>query len=414
MARVSSTTADPAAEAAALLRRVGFATLVLVVPTAALVTRRGLVVLIPIGVFLIAIAAAIDGAQRPVAATAGAIARSPAGIAAGVALLWCVLSLIWTPFPVQASERLLNIAATIAMALVGYLALPDRMRSANLYLIPVGVVLGAAVGCAVALFGVPIQRSAEVLAQNLDRGLTVLALLAWPAAAWLSSRGRPFEALAVGALVGLATLLGPQLNPPIAFTVGALAFGLTVLAGRRGVAAVAWAGAALLTLAPLIPFLTRPVAGLFLETGHPVLRALRIWRSIVAGEPERLVTGHGFETALRGRLEGLLPFNAPNTILFELWYELGVVGALAAAAALFAAVVASGRNSPSVVPGMTAAFATAFAFACLGVGTAQMWWFTALVLVVLVFVAIERGQFRTIRPKARFPRTVNNLAANDL
>jgi hypothetical protein len=128
---------------------------------------------------------------------------------------------------------------------------------------------------------------------------------------------------------------------------------------------------------------------------------LRIWRSIVAGEPERLITGHGFETALRGRVEGLLPVNAPNTILFELWYELGVVGALAAAVALFAAITASGRNSPSVVPGMTAAFAAAFAFACLGIGTAQMWWFTALALVVLVFVAIERGQFRTTRPKAR-------------
>ncbi|HEX8164992.1 MAG TPA: peptide ABC transporter permease [Beijerinckiaceae bacterium] len=408
MARVSSTTADPAAEAAALLRRVGFATLFLVVPAAALVTRRGLVVLIPIGVFLVAIAAAIDGAQRPVAATAQAIARSPAGIAAGVALLWCVLSLIWTPFPAQASERLLNIAATIAMALAGYLALPDRMRSANLYLIPVGVILAAAVGCAVARFGVPVQRSAEVVAQNLDRGLTVLALLAWPAAAWLNSRGRPVEAFAVAALVGLATLLGPQASPPVAFAVGALAFGLTALAGRRGVAAVAWAGAGLLALAPLIPYLARPVAGLFLETGHPVLRALRIWRSVVGGEPERLVTGHGFETALRGRLEGLLPINAPNTILLELWYELGVVGALAAAVALFAAVVASGRNSPSVVPGMTAAFATAYAFACLGVGTAQMWWFTALALVVLVFVAIERGQFRTTRPKARFSRAAND------
>ena len=106
MARVSSTTADPAAEAAALLRRVGFATLILIVPTAALVTRRGLVVLIPIGVFLIAIAAAIDGAQRPVGRTAREIAASPAGIAAANALAWCVLSLLWTPFPTQASERL--------------------------------------------------------------------------------------------------------------------------------------------------------------------------------------------------------------------------------------------------------------------------------------------------------------------
>jgi hypothetical protein len=37
-----------------------------------------------------------------------------------------------------------------------------------------------------------------------------------------------------------------------------------------------------------------------------------------------------------------------------------------------------------------------------------MWWFTALALVVLVFVSIERGQFRTTRPKARL-----FMAAND-
>jgi hypothetical protein len=55
-----------------------------------------------------------------------------------------------------------------------------------------------------------------------------------------------------------------------------------------------------------------------------------------------------------------------------------------------------------------AAFATAFTFACLGIPTAQMWWFTALVAVVLIFVATERGQFRTKRPKASFLRPVND------
>jgi hypothetical protein len=203
-------------------------------------------------------------------------------------------------------------------------------------------------------------------------------------------------------------VLGPQPNPAIALACGVLVFGLTVLSLRLGVRATAYVAAGLLALGPLIPFVLRPVAALALEPGHWLLRALRIWRSVVTSEPERLITGHGFETALRGRIEGLLPINAPNTILFELWYELGVVGAFAAAAALFAAVTACGRRSPPLVPGMVAAFATAYAFACLGIGTAQMWWFTALALVVLVFVSIERGQFRTTRPKAKL-----KLAANE-
>lgn len=50
-----------------------------------------------------------------------------------------------------------------------------------------------------------------------------------------------------------------------------------------------------------------------------------------------------------------------------------------------------------------AAFATAFAIACLGVGMTVMWWFTSLAMLVLVFVTVERGQFRTQRPKAGGP-----------
>ena len=49
-------------------------------------------------------------------------------------LAWCALSLIWTPFLAEASERLFNIAGTVLMAVAGYLALPERMRSANLYI----------------------------------------------------------------------------------------------------------------------------------------------------------------------------------------------------------------------------------------------------------------------------------------
>jgi hypothetical protein len=92
------------------------------------------------------------------------------------------------------------------------------------------------------------------------------------------------------------------------------------------------------------------------------------------------------------------------TVLFEIWYELGVVGAAAAAVALHAAVHSAGRGHPALVPGGMAAFAAAFTFAIFGIGTAQMWWVTTLATVTLVFVAAERGQFRTTRPKAILSR----------
>jgi hypothetical protein len=163
-----------------------------------------------------------------------------------------------------------------------------------------------------------------------------------------------------------------------------------------------------LALAPIAPLIVRPIAAAFLPSGHPLVANLGVWRQVVVNEPVRLVTGHGFETALRGRFTGLLPQTAPNTLPFEIWYDLGVIGALAAAAALFFAATRAGREDPPLVPAIMGAFATAFAFACLGVSTAQMWWFTSLIGLVLIFVAAERGQFRTTRPKANFLRPVND------
>jgi hypothetical protein len=159
-----------------------------------------------------------------------------------------------------------------------------------------------------------------------------------------------------------------------------------------------------LVIAPLLPLVLRPVAAVWLGAAHPVVGSLDVWRSVVIDEPARLITGHGFETALRGRFVGLLAPDAPNSFLFEVWYELGLVGALAGAVALYRSASRAGRDHPLLVPGTVAAFATAFAFACLGIGTAQMWWFTALVVTILMFVAIERGQFRTTRPKAMLQR----------
>jgi hypothetical protein len=401
MVRAPAPAADPAADAAALLRRIGFATLALGIPTAALVTRRAIVVLAPVGVALLVLAALLDGQHRPLRDALGPLARSWGGLAGGLALLWCALSLIWTPFLAPAAERLLNIAATLAVGVAGYAALPEPMRSANLYLVPIGAGIAAVAAIALALLGSKPGQGLEDDGQSLERGLVVLVLFLWPSIAWLRSRGRDPAALALAALAAAAVLLGPQPLPSAALAVGALAFGITTLAPAFGAAATGLLMAGLLALAPLVPFVARPVATYLLGRGDPTAISFDIWRWLVLTEPARLITGHGFETALRGRFVGLLSPNAPNTLLFEVWYELGVVGALAGAAALYAALRAARRSHPGLMPGVVASYAAAFALACLGIGTAQMWWFTALVVLVLIFVTAERGQARTTRPKAR-------------
>jgi hypothetical protein len=397
MVRPLSHTADPSTDAAAVLRRLGFAILFFTIPLSALFTRRAVVVLAPVAVVLLVISAALDGTARHQRERLVDLVTSPAGLAGAVLLLWTALSLVWTPFLAQASERLLNIAGMAVMALAGYLALPEQMRSANLYLLPIGVGLAAIIGMAVALQGGTRFDPDE---QSLERGMIVLVLLLWPAISWLHSRGRNLEALALVLIVAVGALFTTDGLPLHGLAAGAVIFALTAISPFSGARLTAFLMAGLLILAPVLPFVLEPLAGIALGPKSPAAVSLGVWGDVILNEPLRLLTGHGLETALRGRLVGLLSPAAPATFLFEIWYELGLVGAVAGAVLLYRAAVAAGGERAILSPGIMAAFASAYALGCLGIGTAQVWWFTALVVVVLVFVTIERGQFRTKRPKA--------------
>jgi len=395
----TSTTIDPALDAAALLRRIGFFGLFVVLPVLAQVARRASVILAPIAVILLIIASVIDRRQRPVRPSSYRLLTAPAFLAGMLVVLWSALSLIWTPFLGPALERLANLGATIGLALLGYLALPDRMRSANLYLLPLGVVAGAIVAIVLGLFGAHLGPSGVEDDGALDRGLVLLILLLWPALAWLRSRRRDREALGLALLVALALTVQPDGTQIAALSVGAIAFAVTSYRPRLGVMLTAFLSTALLAAAPLLPFLARPVGAALLGPLAPAVLSLKSWQKVVTADPVRLITGHGFETALRGRLIGLLPANAPTTALFEFWYELGIVGALAAAFALYASIRRAGRDGPALVPGAMGCFAAAFTVACLSVGLTSVWWLTTVAIAIVVFVAVERGQFRTSRPK---------------
>lgn len=408
MPRAPVSHVDPAVDAAALLRRIGFFGLFVVVPLAAQVARRATVVLAPIAVALLILAGAIDGKYRPMRPAVSGLLRTPAFLAGLLVVLWSLLSLVWTPFLEPATERLLNLVATLLMTLAGYLFLPDRMRSANLYLLPVGIAAASLLAIVIGLFGHGFLRGVTEEDGSLDRGLTLLVLLVWPAVAWLRSRGREVESLGLALLVAAALVVSPGAATLVALAVGAASFALTAYRAALGTRATAVAVAGLLMVAPILPFIARPVGAALLGPVAPGVLTLKTWQKVVTTEPVRLVTGHGFETALRARFVNLLPMNAPTTLLFELWYELGVVGALAAAFALYAAIRRSGRQAPVLVPGVMAAFAAAFTVACIGVGLTVIWWLTSLALTVLVFVAVERGQFRTRRPKLRLLRPASD------
>ena len=400
MARRAKELADPVASATALLRRLGFATLMLAIPTVALVSRRAVVVLAPIGISLLIIAAILDGENRPVGRSNLSFVGSTTVIATIVLLVWISLSLIWTPFFDRAAGRVGSILSMTALGVVGYYALPDRMRASNLYLLAVGVGFAAVAALAIAFVAAQELATPPDGFDTFQRGLVVIVIAVWPAVAWLSSRHRDLQALLLALAAGFASLWGPTLLPFIAFLGGAMICVLASIAPRVVVMVMSKGVAGLILLAPGFA-----LVGAMLWNGDEGgwLHALSVWRDIIVSEPLRLVTGFGLESALRSRAAGLLSPDAPHSILFEIWYELGVVGAVAGALALHGAIIASAREHPQLTPGAMAAFASAFIMGAMGVSTTQMWWVTTLIVIGLIFIAIARGQFRTKRPKMLLP-----------
>jgi hypothetical protein len=390
---------DPLASATALLRRLGFATLMLLIPSVALVSRRAVVVLAPIGIALLVIAAILDGENRPLARSSRMLTGSVPVLATFVLLVWIALSLIWTPFQGSASGRVTSLIATAALGLAGYLAMPERMRASNIYLLAIGVAIGACAGLLMGLAHAQDFLDVEG-GWTLDRGLLALAILVWPAVAWLSSRRRDVQALLLAAAVGAACVFAPSHLPLLAFVAGAVVCILATAVPRAVAHVLAKGMAALLLLAPLVAL----SVGVFADGAAGGLAgSLAAWRNVITDEPLRLLTGYGIEASLRSRAAGTLSQAVPNSLFFEIWYELGLVGAVAAAVALHGAVMAAADRHPPLTPGAMATFAAAFAMAGAGVATTQMWWVTTLIAIGLVFIAIARGQFRTKRPKVLLP-----------
>jgi len=392
---------DPALLTAQLLVRIGFGVLAIAVPVTAAFSRRALFVLLPFGAALILIAAVLSQPRRGWDRLLSAL-RSPIGIAALFLCLWSALSLLWTPYPVDGMQRLLKVVSTLALATVAAVFLPERMRLSSLYLLPIGVALASAMTFVIALNGgAHISGTPEGDSFTLQRAVIALIILVWPALAMLTTRGRGPHAgaLAVGVAAGAIAARSPPAL--LALSVGALAYAASKFDLRRTALVLAVAAAVLFIAAPALPFLIKAAASFSTGAEPHWMRTVDVWVDIVRPQKARLITGHGLETMLRGMLAGYLPPGTPRSILFEVWYELGVVGAVTMAFLLARAFWTAGKGIPGVAPFLVAALAAAVTLAVLDANMAQLWWVTLLGIAAICFAAVLNGQYRTKRPVAR-------------
>lgn len=386
---------EPAIEAALLLNRLGLAILMIAAPLAAVATRRLIFILMPVGAALILLSAMI-APQRTTyhRDSLRDYFLSSAALAALFLGFWAALSLVWTPFTAEASERFfksLGTALLVALA-AGYL--PERTRASNLYLLPIGVGLAALATLAAGLFGPPSLRGPAIESSTLDRAVVGEVVLVWPALAALALRERWGVAAALATVTTIAAIAVWTPLALVALIVGALAFALAVSGPERAGKILGGLVAALFVFAPLAA-----VAAALALDANGFAGSLVAWGALIKQEAIRLLTGHGLGTA--ARLAGALAPNAPRSLIFETWFELGALGALASAALAWLAFSAAGRLAATFAPFLLAGMAAGLGVTLLGLSTTQLWWLTTIGVVAIGFAVAGRAQYRTRRPKAR-------------
>jgi hypothetical protein len=402
--RPRGTPADAAADAAGFLRRLGFAAMVSLLPIAAVVMRHAVVGLAPVGAILFSLAMLIESEGREPFGRMWKLIRTPAAGATLFLLFWAGLSLLWTPFLDDASERLMKALGVAACAFAALGSMPPRMRASNLYLVPLGAGLGA-LSAIIWVLSVPnAQTAIDGEGPVLVRTALSVTLLAWPGLAWLLMRSERILAILLAVVVVCAALLARSSPVVLGIMAGAVGFGLCAMAPRLTIAAARWVFGLAILLAPLLPFLLTPLARLLLGAEAPGLQSLDIWRDSVIGEPARLFTGHGLDTALRSQLAGLLALGAPQSVLFEVWYELGLLGALPLAFLTMTALRSAADQGDAIGPCLIGAIVNLFAFACLGLVGSQTWWLTLIAVLSIAFTGVVHGRFGTRRPKAFLSR----------
>jgi hypothetical protein len=396
-----SASSDAAEDAARLLQRLGYVVLALGAPCAEALSSRAIFLFFPIGMALLLVAALLN----PVKGVGDRLSRafwSPVALVSLALLAWAVLSLIWTPYPIEAIEHLFKLTGTAVVVVVALACLRDHMRAADLYLFPIGVLLAMLAILALAFAN---HAGMGVYGEKIDRSGSALVIMLWPAMAGLAARGRN----------GLARLL-MILSVAFVFAIGAPATATALLVGmlalsfaisdvKRTVFDLGIVAAAIVILSPLGPAISPALSRWFF---HAKLASLSGSFAPLAGaaeillhEPLRLFTGHGVDTSIRAIEAAAGP--VPRVVLFEIWYELGIIGAVLGAALAWLGFRAVGGTGVKIASYLVAALACDLTLGFLSQDFSQMSWVTLLAVSAVSAGAAARSQYRTQRPSATRP-----------
>lgn len=391
---------DPAAGAAQLLVRLGLALLAIGVPCGAVGSRRLIFSLMPVGAALLLVGALL-APSRDFRRQWQATFLTPTALTALFLLGWMALSLLWSPFAGTGLERMLKTGGTAALAAVTVALLPERTKTSNLYLLPIGIGAAATATILVAFLapGTSALRGSDIEGSAIERSALTLIMMMWPALGALAVRERWSSAGALSVAVAAAAITVWTPVSLVALALGAITFGMAASRPRATAIALASVSLLLFALAPLIGLgLGTLAVRLHLDPAGP-LGVFPVWADLVRHEGVRLITGHGLDMATRGVTNHYLPAQTPRSLLFEVWYDLGAVGAVASGVVAARAFLTAARATQPLGPFLMASLVCGLTIAVSGLSTAQLWWITLLAVVGIAFGLVVRGQYRTQRPR---------------
>jgi hypothetical protein len=391
---------DDAVDASRFFSRIGYLVLAVGAPVAVVLHPLGLYVMFAIGVGLILIAAALDAEpgfferfRRPFFV--------PAFLALLAGLVWAALSILWTPYPVAAAQHLLKLGVLLVATMLAVAAPRENAAATDLYLFPIGVMAGMGTMVARALV--------ETLTRTPDDGrlttsAVAIAVLLFPAIGGLAARGRNGLARLL-LIIALCFAYITSYTPlTVALFAGYLALSFSISDLSRTARELSWGAAALILLSPLIPALAPTVSAWIFHARLASLPApypsLSVAADIFTHDKLRLITGHGYATVSRGVQDQILPAQTPRALAFTVWYELGIVGAMLAAAGGWLAFRNIGRAPARLAPYMAAGFSAVVALAFLNVDFVEMTTLTLIAIAVISTDVAARSQYRTSRPSA--------------
>ena len=229
--------------------------------------------------------------------------------------------------------------------------------------------------------------------KNVAQGLYVLALLAPPALTAANGRMRLALALLFGAGIVLPALAFGYDAPFLALACAAAAAGVVLAFPARGPRVLAGLSAGAFLLAPALAkgaFVLGLDARLAPFLSESWLQRIGYWRRAVDWIWARPLPGWGLD-ASRAFGPGIRLH--PHDAALQVWMELGLIGAVAAA--IVWASIFSGLSRPARTPAAAAAAATAtvyLAFGAVSFGVWQEWWLGLGALSALVCILVLRAR----------------------